>query len=202
MDDKRRKYDWKALTKEFLNGPFVTVKEYIKWSTKRKDIFPDEIRPSKDSILKASAKMDWPRLKAKKNGKIVEALVDGTVDKQTKDLIDEMVKSRTAVNRSLLKMLVHYANNPDKVQMRGNLSDVVNDLKRGLGGMVTKEQQTMLPGTVINNAVIAEDSFRKRLEEMPTRDLQSLQEKTADEIKEIESSIPDEDLMFLEDEDE
>jgi len=200
-EDMRGKYDWKKLTREFIDGPFQTVKEYIRWSEKRKEIFPDEVRPSRDSIIKTSGKMNWPRLKVKKNEKVVENLVSGTIDKATKDMIDEMVKSRTAVNRSLLKILVHYANNPEEMQMRGDLGSVVNDLKRGLG-MVTKEQQIMAPNTVINNAVIAEDSFRKSIEEMPMKDLQSLQGRTADEIKQIESSIPEEDLTFLDIDDE
>jgi len=200
---QRNKYDWKVITREFLKGPFATVKEYVRWNDQRKKNFPTEVRPGRDSILKMSAKMNWPMLKTKADDRVIAKVLDeverGAVSDEAQKALQELAESRTLLNRATLKMVIHYANNPEQIRMRGNISEVINDLKRGLG-MTTREQQanTGVGNTnlVVQNQ-IGESSFRTTLEGKTGKDLDQLDGQTVSDLDLLEKGVPDEELAFL-----
>jgi len=186
-------FDWNALTKEFVKGPFRTVREYIAWSEERRTKY-EENRPKRDAIVKRSAKMGWPMLKLRKDDRMVQNIVDGAVDQVTKKQIEELANSKTLLNQALLKILVSVANKPEGIQMKADVSDLVNDLKRSFG-MRTKEEDQQAPTINLNQGVnVAQDSFRKRLERNPDEVGKISSGKTLDEIV---GSVPSEQLEFV-----
>lgn len=201
--DGRVKYDWVELTKKFVTGAFETVMEFQNWVKKRKELFPEEAPnlPSEDAIWKASKKFKWLELKKKRFDKMIDKVADGAIDKNLSKALQENIESKTVINKAVQRILIHFANNPGDIKMKGDLGDLVNDAKRG-AGMVTKEQQQGMgysaPGLVEND----QDSFRKQLETSSADDIKAIEELNDKEMKELELAIPAEDLAFIEEEDD
>ena len=194
---QKKKYDWIAITKKYLSGPYESVSEFIRWIEKRKITYPDEKWPARESINRASQKLNWAGLRAKKNEKLVDKLTDMSIDKETAELIKESAKNKLLITQANMKMLIHFANNPEEINMKGNLADLINDAKR-TEGMVTKEQQQTVSQGGAMPIYPDEDSYRKRLEEMPSDDIKKLEKMNKKEMAELEDAIPVDELAFLE----
>lgn len=195
------RYDWKELTKKFVKGAYKSVREFALWCEERRKNFNEDY-PSQDSVFRMSKKLGWIDLKKRREDKMVENVVSQGIDKITKEQMEEMVKSKTAVNRALVNLIVHFAKNPSQLHVRADLSDLVNDAKRSMG-MTTKEEQIKPALQVSNNQMnVDEDSFRNILEESNDAELVKIEEITDKDIEMIESRIPDNQLSFLEDDDD
>lgn len=158
-------YDWEKFTREFVEGSFENVKEYIEWSEDRVEKFGEE-RPSRGSIVKASARYGWVELKEKKELKAFQKIVDGAVNHKLLDKVDELAEMELNLTRATISLIVQSAKNPQNIDMKADLSDLINDAKRSLG-LTTKEQQESKPVTNIQQGtVIQENSRRKEIEEL------------------------------------
>ena len=111
------RYDWMIYTKEYVNGAYESIAEYIRWAEERKDKFGETERPGKEMVRRASTKLKWTALKAKRNEKMVQNIVSGSIDEITKKQIEEVVKQKSTVNKALLKILVHLANHPEQMSI-------------------------------------------------------------------------------------
>lgn len=195
------KYDWTLYTKEYVNGSFKTISEYIRWAEDRREQFREIERPGSSMIRKASAKLKWTQLRARREAKAIAQVMANPIDEAAKKRINELIQQKVIVNRALTKMLVHLANNPEQMQVKADLSDLVNDLKRGIG-METKEQQVQPTHVQMNQANIDADSFRRQLEDGTKGERKQLKERTERGIKKLETSISAEELEYLEVEDD
>jgi len=186
----RSKFDWKKYTKEFVRGNFKTVSEYVRYSERMRTVEGEKERPKKDSINKMSKRLNWLILKEKREEKQVQKIVNNGLEKVSKKEIQKMIDSKTAVNNALLKVIVHYANNPEQLQVKADFSDIINDAKRGLG-MVTKEsQQGTAPPTNLTQVNIDSDSFRSQLEQAEPEKMDQIEKGVDDELDNLLSQIP------------
>lgn len=196
------RYDWTLYTKEFVNGPFKGIAEYIRWAEERKNKLGETERPGASMIRKVSVKLKWLQLKARREAKAIEEVMDNPIDEAAKRRIQELINQKVVVNRALTKMLINLANNPEQMHVKADLSDIVNDLKRGLD-MTTKEQQSQ-PMTVgvLNQQNVDADSFRRQLEDGTEEERKQLKDKTDSGLEKLEASIPVEELEYLDAEDD
>lgn len=197
----KKLYDWKELTKKFIKGSYTSVREFALWCEERRKKF-NEHYPSQDAVFKMSKKLGWLDLKKARHDKQVQNVISQGLDKITEDQIQEMIKMKTTVNRALVNLIAYFANNPEKVSVRADLSDLVNDAKRSLG-MTTKEEQIKPALQVNQNQMnVDEDSFRSMIENTDDAKLVEIEETIEKDVESIEERISDNQLAFLDDEDE
>jgi hypothetical protein len=201
-DDGLGKYDWVKITKDFLKSDFSSVKAYAEWCDverkKGKDL------PSKSYVIVAGKKYHWSRLKREKELRVLEKYVDGSVANSDPELIEKLKESammKTNLTKALVSLVIQFAQNPERLQVRANLSDIVNDAKRALN-MRTKEQDMQAaPNIHVNQGVIGLDSRRRQLEEGSDEDVVKLESKSKSVNKQLKQkyfSDESEDAEILE----
>jgi len=183
------KYDWIALTREYVDGPYTSIREYSQWCDIRRKDFKED-RPCLDAIYKAAKDFKWSELKARRMRAVMDNVIGGRVDKGVRDKISEIVELKLTATKAMAKILVDVANGKRPVELKGDLSDIINDLMRSLGGRTREQDMPAQGGGVnINQGVQVADSFRKEIEGADDSSIEKLEAAARKSVDEIEKLI-------------
>jgi len=173
------KYDWVKITKDFLKSNFKSVRAFAEWCEVQRKEGKD--MPCSSLIARASKKYAWNKLKRQKELRMLERLVDGRaseIDPELAQQLKESVTMKNNLTKALVDLVLKFSENPERIHMKANLSDVVNDAKRALNMKTKEDDLRQSPSIHVNQGVIGLDSRRRELEEASDSDIKKLKDKS------------------------
>lgn len=202
-----KQYDWKKLFKEFMDGKWQTVKEFVEFCESQGNGYP-----TASSIYKKSAEDKWIDAKQEKYRNTLHKYLTDTKDNALRrDFEKELQFQRRLTLRQIelveaITKRVASGENMEGIRININYSDVINDAKRSIGEKTKEQEQSGGVVNIQNNVGIeGHGSLRQRIEDMSEEELEKFETVEAEaelieggDIAMIEFTDGEEDIIIEE----
>ena len=180
-----KKYNWKDIFKEFMDGNYINIKEFIEYCEAQGNGYP-----TGSSIYKQSAKNQWDAKKNEKYSKAVDDYVTQAITRAEKKDIENILQLNRRLTIKQVELVEAIINrvksgNMDGFRININYSDAVNDLKRSIEAKTKEQEQAGATVNIQNNSVEGAVSFRRRVEDMSHEELSRFSKKIDAEKVEV-----------------